>query len=141
MSSWDTRYMALAQFVAQWSKDPNRKVGAVVTKDNYVKGIGFNGFPRGIADTKQRLNDKALKNLLMVHAEFNALSHAGQCGDTIYVWPLLPCTRCMGEIIQAGIKRLVVMPPRKQSKWNEDLALELAYEAGIELDTLEWGDL
>jgi dCMP deaminase len=132
--------MELAQFVAQWSKDPNRKVGAVVTKDNYVVGIGFNGFPRGIADTTARLNDKELKNLLMVHAEFNALSHAGR-GDTMYVWPLLPCTRCMGEIIQAGIKRLVVMPPRKDSKWNQDLVLELAYEAGVELDTLEWSDL
>ena len=47
----------------------------------------------------------------------------------------------MGEIIQAGIKRLVIMPPRKNSKWNQDLVLELAYEAGVELDTLEWSDL
>ena len=136
--SWDRRYMDLAKHVAQWSKDPNRKVGAVVTRDNYVVGIGFNGLPRGVKDTHARLNDKELKNLIMVHAEVNALSHAGGGGDTLYVWPLLPCTICTGIIIQHEIKRIVTMPLREDSKWNQGLVLELLDEAGVEIDTLEW---
>ena len=138
--SWDRRYMELAEHIAQWSKDPNRKVGAVVTRDNYVIGIGFNGFPRGVKDSRARLNDKELKNLIMVHAEINALSHAGGEGDTIYVWPLLPCTVCLGVIIQAGVKRVVTMPLRQDSKWNQGLVLELAEEADVAIDTLEWDD-
>lgn len=139
MMSWDERYMDLAEYIARkWSKDPNRKVGAVVTEDNYVVGIGYNGFPRGIEDTKARLSDKGLKNLIMVHAERNAIRAAKGRGDTIYVWPLLPCAGCLGEIIQAGIKRVVVMPLRQDSKWNQGLVLELAEEGGISIDTLEY---
>ena len=138
MSKWDERYMEMAKLVSTWSKDPNRQVGAVITKRGFITGLGFNGFPRGIEDTKARLNDKELKNLIMVHAEVNALSAATWKGDTIYIYPLLPCTRCMGEIIQAGIKRVVTMPLREDSKWNQGLVLELANEAGVDIDTLEW---
>ena len=138
MSKWDERYMETAKLVSTWSKDPNKQVGAVITKSSFIIGLGFNGFPRGIEDTKARLNDKELKNLIMVHAEINALSAAAWKGDTIYVYPLLPCTRCMGEIIQAGIKRVVTIPLREDSKWNQGLVLELANEAGVDIDTLEW---
>jgi len=137
--NWDSEYMALAKWVSErWSKDPNRKVGAVVTEDNYVVGIGYNGFPRGIKDSSSRLKDKELKNLIMIHAECNAIRTAKGRGDTIYVYPLLPCTRCLGEIIQAGIKRVVTMPLRKDSKWNQGLVLELAEEADVAIDTLEY---
>lgn len=137
MSKWDERYMELAKLVSTWSKDPNRQVGAVVIKDRYVVGLGFNGFPRNINDSKARLNDKELKNLLMVHAEVNALNAAGREGDTIYIYPLLPCTHCIGEIIQAGITTVVTMPLREDSKWNQGLVLELAEEAGVDIITLE----
>jgi deoxycytidylate deaminase len=49
--TWDARFMALAEHVAGWSKDPSTKVGAViVSPDRRQLTTGYNGFPQGIAD-------------------------------------------------------------------------------------------
>lgn len=51
MANWDERWMKQAAAVAQWSKDPRRKVGClIIDADNNQLSGGFNGFPRGIAD-------------------------------------------------------------------------------------------
>ena len=136
-NNWDKRYLQLAKFISTWSKDPNKQVGAVVTEDNFVRGIGFNGFPRGIKDLQYRLDDKQLKNLIMIHAEVNALHSSNGRGDTIFIWPCLPCTMCLGHIIQKGIKRVVTGPLDLESSWNQPLVLELASEAGIEITTVD----
>ena len=48
-TNWDSRWMALAQLIATWSKDRGRKVGAVIVgPDNEVRSTGFNGIPRGV---------------------------------------------------------------------------------------------
>lgn len=135
MNHWDFKYLDLAEFVSTWSKDPRKKVGAVVTENNKVKGLGFNGFPTGVDDTLERLKNNAFKNKLMVHAEVNALLASAIEGDTIYVWPVLPCTQCLGLIIQAGIKRLVVpaLDITKTSKWDPSLVLQLIDEAQLEI--------
>ena len=78
---WDRRYLDLAAYIAKWSKDPRKKVGAVVTHSNYVSGVGYNGFPRGIADTKARLSDASITRQLVIHAEVNALVAAQGLGD------------------------------------------------------------
>lgn len=135
MSHWDTKYLDLAQFVSTWSKDPRKKVGAVVTKDTKVKGLGFNGFPTNIDDTRARLADRKFKNKLMVHAEVNALLASNVEGDTIYVWPVLPCTQCLGLIIQSGIRRIVVpaLDNTKVSSWDPSLVLQLIDEANLDI--------
>jgi dCMP deaminase len=132
---WDKRHLDLARHIAQWSKDPRKKVGAVVTKDNYVTGIGYNGFPRGIADSKARLADPEIKKQLVIHAEVNALAAAQGQGDCIYVWPCLPCTQCLGLIIQHKVRRVVTLESSltRKTKWNPDLVLSLAEEAKIEV--------
>ena len=131
---WHKRYMELAQLVSTWSKDPRKKVGAVITEDRRIRGVGYNGFPRGIEDTHARLADREIKNLLMVHAEVNAMHSADGQGDTIYVYPCLPCAQCLGNIIQNGkIKTIVTLPLDLESSWNQALVVELAREAGIEI--------
>jgi dCMP deaminase len=139
MSHWDHKYLGLAQFVSSWSKDPRKRVGAVVTKENKVKGLGFNGFPNSIDDTKERLADRKFKNKLMVHAEVNALLASNVEGDTIYVWPVLPCTQCLGLIIQSGIRRIVVpeLDNSKASSWDPSLVLQLIDEADLEITFIE----
>ena len=134
---WDQRYLSLAAQVSTWSKDPRKQVGAVVVENYYVRGIGFNGFPRGIKDSQKRLGDKNLKNKIVVHAEVNALVASEGKGDTIYVWPCLPCTQCLGLIIQSGIKRVVTGPIDDNSDWDQDLVIELAEEAGLDVRILE----
>lgn len=133
---WDQRFLALAEHIAGWSKDRSTKVGAVIVDpDRRVVSIGFNGFPRGIADDA-RLEHRETKYEMIVHAEVNALMFAGRPvrGCTLYTWPLPPCSRCAALLIQAGIGR-VVSPPAPE-RWAQScgLASSLFCEADVEQD-------
>ncbi len=124
LDHWDRRFLALADFIAEWSKDPSTKVGAVIThtKSRRIVSTGFNGFPAGVEDAPERLFDRATKYEMIVHAEQNALMFAGQHaeGCTLYVTPLPPCARCAALIIQAGIARVVSPPPDfSHERWGE----------------------
>ena len=33
VNNWDKKYMAMAEHVAEWSKDPSTKIGAVAVND------------------------------------------------------------------------------------------------------------
>jgi deoxycytidylate deaminase len=56
------------------SKDPVTRVGAVIVGSNKeIRSTGFNGLPRGIADTKLRYDDKEFKIMAVNHAEENAI--------------------------------------------------------------------
>lgn len=146
---WDRHFLELAQFHARMSKDPSTRVGSVIVgPDKEIISAGFNGFPRGIADTRERLSDRDMKLRLVVHGEMNAILAAARTGmrlkgctlylaatdDTGAVWGGPPCTRCTVEIIQAGLSEIVSYPVKAvPSKWHEDLKLSgsLLIEAGI----------
>ena len=136
---WDRRFLELASHISTWSKDPSTKVGCVVVgEDREIRSTGFNGFPRGIEDDTERLEDRAQKYPLICHAEENAIMHAARIGislkgNTAYVtWP--PCTRCTRSLIQAGISE-VVYPTGIEipERWEDDLgiAMGMMEEAGI----------
>ena len=95
------------------------------------------GFPKGIADTLERLNDRPTKYKLVVHAEENAIFKKREdvTGCTIYVWPLFSCDRCAKAIISNGIIR-VVSPPPDLARWQAsyDEAQALYREAGVQFD-------
>ncbi len=139
---WDSRFCELAKFVSEWSKDSNAKVGAVVfTKRGGDISIGYNGFPMGVEDSAERLEDQNIKLELVVHAEQNSLIAAGSrsTGSTLYIWGKPVCARCAGSIIQAGVKRVVALNPdsvEKKSKWHETgkVAHQIFREAGVEVD-------
>ena len=77
MNKWYKRYLNLAKEVSTWSKDPNTKVGAVVVgSKGQILSQGYNGFPRGIKDTNDRLNDREKKYKFVVHAEQNCIYNA-----------------------------------------------------------------
>ena len=72
MTNWVERFHSLAKEVATWSKDPDCQVGAVVVSpDRRLFTAGYNGFPAGIQDKKNRLSTKSVKNYYTVHAEIN----------------------------------------------------------------------
>lgn len=139
-SKWDERFLELAAHVSTWSKDPSTQVGCIIANDEKkVVAIGINGFPKGIADTDERLNDRETKYKYVVHSEPNAFANAqGSVKDcTIYTYPFSPCAECMKLIITNGIKR-VVYPTASEAlreRWGDklDFAEELALEAGLEL--------
>jgi dCMP deaminase len=138
VSDWDKRYLKLAQIIAGWSKDPSTKVGAVIVNPrNQIVSVGFNGLPRGVEDTPERLENRDVKYKLIVHAERNAILFAERPlhGCTLYTWPFMPCAQCAGMVAQAGIKR-VVAPTNENPRWQEDFRLteEMFKEIGIALD-------
>lgn len=136
-SKWDKRYMSLAQLVSTWSKDPSTKVGAVIADKNHRQvSLGFNGYPRHVLDND--LNNRKLKYEKIIHAETNAILFADSKrleGSTIYVYPMPPCSRCMANIIQVGISRVVVIEPIEEQKerWGESysIGLDMAQQSKV----------
>ena len=138
LDKWDKRFMELAVHVSGWSKDPSTKVGSiVVSTDRRVLSLGYNGFPRGVKDLDERLNDRQTKYLLVAHAERNALDNADTSlrGCTLYV-TLQPCAECTKSIIQKGIRRVVaIVDISRQDHYRNfiDNSLLMLDEAGIEV--------
>lgn len=136
MSKWSERFMALAEHVAEWSKDPSTKVGCVIVdKQNRVVSIGFNGFPRGVKDDVARYADRETKLLFVAHAERNALDNAPLSvqGCTLYTL-LFPCNECAKSIIQKGITKVISYEPDWNRKgFNWDITKKMFQEAGVQL--------
>ena len=128
--SWDEYFMAVAKLSAMRSKDPHTQVGAcIVSNDNRILSIGYNGAPNGFNDEKfpwgREGNPLETKYLYVVHAERNAiLNYRGSRKDLenskIYV-DLFPCNECAKEIIQAGIKEVVYLSD-KYANTDETIA-------------------
>lgn len=138
---WDAFFLGLAKYGASASKDPSTKTGAVlVDAKRRVVGSGYNGFPRGVQDSDERLNDRPTKYKLVVHAEANAILNATAdvSGATAYVWPWPPCASCAGLLIQAGIKRVMCPSPteEQEKRWGPDFELmrQMFYEAGVTIE-------
>jgi dCMP deaminase len=105
--SWNEYFIGLAHAVAMRSHDIQTKHGCVITdKDNRILGVGYNGFPKGLDDSKLP-NTRPDKYPWMIHAERNALSNCtirpengiayvtGQC-----------CNDCIMALWQEGITKV-----------------------------------
>lgn len=112
--NWDEYFMGVALLSGERSKDPNSQVGAcIVSEDNKILSIGYNGFPRGCSDDEiswEREGEFAdTKYPYVCHGELNAiLNYTGTTlkNSRIYV-ALFPCNECAKAIIQAGIKEVI----------------------------------
>lgn len=141
MDKWDRRFLALAEHIAQWSKDPSTKVGAVVADTfNRIVSVGYNGFPRGVLDSEERLANRELKYQLVLHAEVNALLLANKsaAGCILYTVPGSPCVNCAIHAIQLGIKR-VVAPDYLHPRFGDSqlLGRKMLEEAGVQVTLVE----
>jgi len=134
---WDWA-MGLAHHVATASKDPSTKVGAVIFDDKRrLISAGYNGLPRGVHDTSERLHDRPTKYRMTQHAERNALAFAAAPtnGATMFITHP-PCASCAGGIIQAGIRHVCYPADSVDAvlaRWGEDLeaAEHMFNEAGV----------
>jgi dCMP deaminase len=134
---WDRRFMDLASLYATWSKDPSRQVGAVITREKKQVSQGYNGFPPGVKDIDERLEDRQFKLKLMVHAERNAIYNARENleGSTMYT-TLYPCNECAKSIASSGIKTLIFKDKLVSSpgvEYNEDITRLILAEAGVQV--------
>lgn len=115
---WDDYFAAFALMTSSRSKDPDRKVGAViVSKDNRILSTGYNGAPTGISDEEipwcKEGEFLQTKYPYVVHAELNAISGYNNDksllkGAKIYT-TLFPCNECMKAIIQSGITEIIYL--------------------------------
>lgn len=111
--SWDECFMKIAHVIADRSQDPSTQAGAVVvSEDNVVVGVGYNGWPRGIDSDElpwDRDGDfENTKYAYVCHAEENAVYNANSStkGCKLYC-TLFPCNECAKTIIQNGIKEVI----------------------------------
>lgn len=109
---WDSWFMEHVYLAAKKSRDPKTKIGAVLVKDNKVISTGFNGFPIGVKDLKERYEDRDIKHSFVAHAEFNSIVSAARFGVSTYGSTLysqgIVCSECCKSVIQAGVKELIV---------------------------------
>jgi dCMP deaminase len=140
IDKWDGRFLSLAQLVSTWSKDPSTKVGAVIVRpDRTVASLGFNGFPQSMDDNLVFYTDREKKYSRIVHGEINALifAHESVKGYILYTYPFIPCDRCVVQIIQAGIIRIVAPQATAEqlTRWKDSFDKTRSYckEAKVEL--------
>lgn len=135
---WDRWFLGLAAYIATASKDPSSQVGCVVIgSQREVLTLGYNGLPRGVEDTAERLGDRHLKYQLVVHAEANAIANASRIGvsligSTLYcTFPL--CSSCASLVIQSGVRRVVTPHVDVPDRWLESINLgsQLLTEAKV----------
>lgn len=112
--SWDSYFMNIAILASLRSKDTT-KVGAVIVHDRKILGVGYNGFPSGVDESKLPTNRigalQDVKYAYTVHAELNAILNTVQhniSGSSLYV-TLFPCCRCMSTIIQKRISEVIYL--------------------------------
>ena len=144
-NKWDLRYLALAEQVSKWSKDPSRQIGAVaVGSKGQVLAQGYNGFPRGIDDSLTAYYDREKKYKYVVHAEMNVIYNAtyngtSLDGSTLYVHGLPVCSECSKGVIQVGIKRVVMPKQEIPDHWKDSwqLTKSLFEQAGVSYDFIQ----
>lgn len=134
--NWDELFIRQAMLFAQKSKDPSTKVGCVIVGDgNAVLSMGFNGFPRGVKETKEEVVwdvrfpasshtttvlieerwKRPEKYLWVEHAERNAVYNAARhgvrlAGARAYInyEPFGSiCEGCARALIQSGIVEII----------------------------------
>ena len=85
----------------------------IVSTDNKILSIGYNGFPRGCSDDEFPWDREGepldTKYIYVTHSELNAILNfrGGSLeGSRIYV-TLFPCNECTKAIIQSGISEII----------------------------------
>lgn len=141
-SSWDLYFMEMARLVASRSEDPSTKVGCVIVgPDREVRSTGYNGMPRGVKATPERL-ERPLKYRLISHAETAAVGNAARAGVSMrgcaaYVTHM-PCNNCAKLLIQAGITSVCVGTGTTSMPPEELEAAEMMFcEAGVRVEVID----
>ena len=128
--------MAIAKLSAMRSKDPSTQVGAcIVSNDNRILSIGYNGAPNGFSDEKFPWGRDG-KNLdtkypYVCHAELNAILNY-----RIYV-DLFPCNECAKIIIQSGIKEVIYLSDKYANSENNIASRKLFDECGVQYNKIK----
>lgn len=137
---WDHWFLGLAEYVSTASRDPSTKVGCVIVdKDRRIVSMGYNGFAKGVLDNPCDYDDRAIKDMKVIHAETNAVLFARRdlTGCTIYTYPFGSCAKCASLVIQNGITKTVAhkTPDHLLERWSKsvEIANEMFTQAGVDI--------
>ena len=129
--------IGLAAHMARLSKDPSTQVGAAIfDSKRRLVSAGYNGLPRGVEDTSERLHERNIKYQMVRHAEANALAFATASTEGCTLVVTHPCCpQCAGAAIQHGIAHVLWPAPSAEFlyRWQEayDLTRTMFREAGV----------
>ncbi len=138
--NWDEYFMGVAFLSAMRSKDPNTQVGAcIVSQDNKILSMGYNGFPKGCSDDDFPWNRESEdpydnKYFYTTHSELNAiLNYRGGSleGCKLYV-TLFPCNECAKALIQSGIRTVIYADDKYAGTSGIRASKRMLRAAGVE---------
>jgi dCMP deaminase len=135
--SWEEYFMSIALVSALRSKDPRTRVGSCIVNDhNRIVGIGYNGMPSGCDDDEfpWAADGPPLeqKYFYVVHAELNAILNATTSLLNCRLYStLFPCNECCKSIIQSGIKQVVYLSDKYESRVEVIAAKRMLDAAGV----------
>lgn len=141
------KYFKLAQYQANlFSKDPNTKVGSIFLAPGSLQILtcGYNGFPRGVDETKMHRWERPQKYCYCEHSERNGIYNACRQGTPlegcIAVVTLFPCCDCARALIQVGVSTIVTLKPDLgDARWGESFkfSMEMFQEVGMQMILLD----
>lgn len=141
--SWDQYFMGVSKLSALRSKDPSTQVGAcIVSKDNRIVGVGYNGMPYGTDDATAPWGRVGgfleTKYAFVVHAELNAILNSTKelKGCRLYV-SLFPCHECAKAIIQSGIKEIIYEDDKYNGTDSDIASKRMLDAAGVKYRKME----
>lgn len=137
--SHEEAMMNIAKVIAKRGSCLNRQVGAVLTEDGFIVGVGYNGPPSGLSHCKTCVrreigaeSGEKMELSRAIHAEENAIMQSGirnkSDKDLRLYSTTSPCISCMKKLIQIGVKKIYY-----NNLYNDELALKMAKEANIEM--------
>lgn len=115
---WIGRFMALAEDISTWSRDPSTKVGAVlVTESCKIVGQGYNGLFSGLDDSLIELG-RDFKIDHTIHAEVNAFTNKTDTDEDLYLFVTKPiCIECAKMAVLNKIKGIYCL--KSDDAFNE----------------------
>lgn len=146
--SWDATWMAVARTIGRRSQCSRAQVGAVVvTADNRVASVSYNGAARGLKTQGSCINwcPRAQGKTEIsadygacpaIHAEANALLRADWTqiqGGTIYV-SHSSCINCAKLISNSGLARLMHFIDDEAEQRHPDEVEAYLHRAGIQVE-------
>lgn len=128
-------FIETAKIFAQNSYAQRLKVGAVLSKDDRILAVGYNGTPSGYSNECEEIDiiTGELKTKdIVVHAEQNLICFCAKNGIktngcTLYITHS-PCITCAKLIASAGIKGVIY-----EKDYRNDSGIKLLLELGIKV--------
>ena len=108
---WDDYFMVEALWAKVRSPDTSTQHGCIIVNtNNQPMGQGYNGYPKGVDDSKMP-QTRPEKYPPILHADENAILNSNESleGATMYITGP-PCVHCWAQIIQKGISRVAYRP-------------------------------